>query len=137
MHTQAYVSGPQFWNPFSNSVVTWQLFLFCFPSLHSDGSFHPSQKINLPAFCFSHPILKLLTTWISFKGISSGTFKLRLFMKSAYSKLVSPTKIDICVFQTIQRYVCRDTRSLMSTYLQTILKGADLFQLMVLKKFSF
>lgn len=119
MYTQERVSGPQFCNPFSNSVVIWQLFLFYFISLSSDDwFFSPSRKINLLAFCFSQPILNLLTPGRLFKVSSSGTFTLRVFMKSAYSKLVSPTEMDIYFFQTTHRSVCRNTYSLMFIYLQ-------------------
>lgn len=117
MYTQEYVSGPQFCNPFSNSVVIWQLFLFYFTEF-DDCFFSPSRKINLSAFCFSQSILKLLTPGRLFKVSSSGTFTLRVFMKSAYSKLVSPTKMDIYFFQTTHRSVCRNTYSLMFIYLQ-------------------
>lgn len=81
MHNWQYVGEPQFWNPFSNSVVTWQVvsLLLAFSLL---CCFIPPRKINLSAFCSSQPILKLLTTGRLLKGISSGTtFTLRLFMK--------------------------------------------------------
>lgn len=89
--------------------------LFCFSSLGSDGCFFPPRKMNLSPFCVSQPILKLLSGRL-FKGSSSGTFTLRLFMNSASSKLASLTKINIYFSQTTHRPVCRKTHSLMSIY---------------------
>lgn len=113
-HTWEHVSGPIL-ESLSNSVVIWQLFLFCCPF---------SSDICLPfSIVFASPSWNLATATL-FKGNSSGIFTLRLSMKT-HSKLTSPTEIAIYFCQTIHRSLCRNRCSLMSTYLQL---SADNFE---------
>lgn len=109
-------------------VILWWLgsCLFCFPSLSSDGCPQPPPPPHPPipridswAFCFSQPILKLLSPGRLFKSSSSGTFALKFFMKSAYSNLVS-TKIAIYFFQTTHRSLCRKAHSLINVHFPAV-----------------
>ena len=114
-HTWELVSGPIL-ESLSNSVVIWQLFLFCCPlvliSVYLSALFSPA-----------HPETWQLQHYL--KAInSSGTFTLRLSMKT-HSKLTSLTEIAIYFCQTIHRSLCRNRCSLMSTYLQL---SADNFE---------